>query len=85
MDELDPYLDMPAPPQQESMLPVPDAAEDSQEGSYILRGLRDRNADSLPIRRDNGGGQVGQTMGGRRQGGALSAQASLLDDNLQLP
>ena len=77
MDDLDPYRDMPPPPE-EPLLPAFDAVEEDTEMAAILSGVRERQAEIASVRRDRGQGQGGQSIAGRREGGRGSAQASCL-------
>lgn len=75
MDDLDPYRDMPPPPD-EPLLPAFDAVEEDTEMAAILSGVRERQAEISSVRRDKAQGQGGAAMAGRREGGRGSAQAS---------
>ncbi|CAN0141695.1 unnamed protein product [Laminaria digitata] len=75
MDDLDPYRNMPPPPDGEPLLPAFDAVEEDAEMAAILSGVRERQAETSSVRRDRGQGQGGPAMAGRREGGRGSAQA----------
>lgn len=78
MDDLDPYRNMPPPPDGEPLLPAFDAVEEDAEMAAILSGVRERQAETSSVRRDRGQGQGGPAMAGRREGDRGSAQASCL-------
>lgn len=78
MDDLDPYRDMPPPPDDEPLLPAFDAVEEDTEMAAILSGVRERQAEQSSVRRDRGLGQGGLAMARRREGSRGSAQASCI-------
>lgn len=77
MDELNPYEGMPAPSEQELIVPQPDPADEDVERSFFMRGIRDSSHDG-PVRGERGSGRVGRPTAGQREGGALSAQVMYL-------
>lgn len=77
MDELDPYRDMPPPPEKESVLPTSDSTDDANGRSGFLGCLRVNSVD-MSTRGDNGREQGDQVTLGRREDRPLSAQASRL-------
>ncbi|CAN0296294.1 unnamed protein product [Scytosiphon promiscuus] len=75
IDELDPYRNMPLPPEEElSLLPSTAPVEHTVGNSGMNGGIREPQFEERPVRLDNGFRQVGQTME-RRERGVLSAQA----------
>lgn len=79
MDELDPYIGMPSPPDKESLLPTPYSTNGGNEVSAFIGGFRNKRVDNSSNLGNIGRGQV---VLGKREGGPLSAQVIFFDRRL---